>query len=477
MERYGRAGEEGSRSDPSPEWSAPGGETGVEASMWRLGLRSGGETYPERPDEPDCIYYLRTGVCGYGSRCRFNHPRDRGAVMGAARGDSGEFPERAGQPVCQHFMRTGTCKFGASCKYHHPRQGGSSITSVTLNYMGYPLRPGEKECSYYMRTGQCKFGATCRFHHPVPPGVQVPSPPPPPAAQVSPMGAQAIYPTVQSPSVPSSQQYGVVMARPPLLPGSYVQSPYGPMVLPPGIVPYSGWNPYAASVSAMPSPGTQPSVGSSSIYGLTPLSPSAPAYTGPYHAGPSSVGPSSNQKEQSFPQRPGQPECQYFMRTGDCKFGSSCRYHHPLDAVAPKTSIILSPIGLPLRPGAPLCTHFAQHGICKFGPACKFDHSMGLLSYSPSASSLTDMPVAPYPVGSSLGTLAPSSSSSDLRPELISSSSKEMVSPKTTTSGSETAPATVSSLTGGLSRPETAQTAGDSTSVSSSSSLEARTSS
>lgn len=40
----------------------------------------GGESYPQRPDEADCIYYLRTGFCGYGSRCRFNHPRDRGAV-------------------------------------------------------------------------------------------------------------------------------------------------------------------------------------------------------------------------------------------------------------------------------------------------------------------------------------------------------------------------------------------------------------
>lgn len=44
--------------------------------MWQLGL----ESYPERPDEADCIYYLRTGFCGYGSRCRFNHPRDRSSV-------------------------------------------------------------------------------------------------------------------------------------------------------------------------------------------------------------------------------------------------------------------------------------------------------------------------------------------------------------------------------------------------------------
>ncbi|KAL3623822.1 hypothetical protein CASFOL_032638 [Castilleja foliolosa] len=42
-------------------------------SRWWVGP----ESYPERPDEPDCMYYLRTGCCGYGYRCRFNHPRDR----------------------------------------------------------------------------------------------------------------------------------------------------------------------------------------------------------------------------------------------------------------------------------------------------------------------------------------------------------------------------------------------------------------
>ncbi|KAL8503833.1 hypothetical protein ACS0TY_022526 [Phlomoides rotata] len=43
-----------------------------------LGLGGGTELYPERPDEPDCIYYLRTGLWGYDNRCYFNHPRDRG---------------------------------------------------------------------------------------------------------------------------------------------------------------------------------------------------------------------------------------------------------------------------------------------------------------------------------------------------------------------------------------------------------------
>ena len=51
-------------------------------SVWQMGL--GGEEgggYPERPNEADCIFYLRTGYCGYGPRCRFNHPRDRAAVI------------------------------------------------------------------------------------------------------------------------------------------------------------------------------------------------------------------------------------------------------------------------------------------------------------------------------------------------------------------------------------------------------------
>ncbi|EOA33184.1 hypothetical protein CARUB_v100138731mg, partial [Capsella rubella] len=50
-------------------------------AMWQMNLSSD-ETmetgsYPERPGEPDCSYYIRTGLCRFGSTCRFNHPRDR----------------------------------------------------------------------------------------------------------------------------------------------------------------------------------------------------------------------------------------------------------------------------------------------------------------------------------------------------------------------------------------------------------------
>jgi hypothetical protein len=61
--------------------------------MWRLGLdgSGGGEEngdaalLPERLGEADCGYYLRTGGCGFGERCRYNHPRDRGGTEVSAR--------------------------------------------------------------------------------------------------------------------------------------------------------------------------------------------------------------------------------------------------------------------------------------------------------------------------------------------------------------------------------------------------------
>lgn len=112
-----------------------------------------------------------------------------------------------------------------------------------------------------------------------------------------------------------------------------------------------------APISPVPSPSAQPS---GQFYGITHLPP--PAYTGTYQTLPSSAGPSSSsQKEHSFPDRPGQQECQYYMRTGDCKFGSSCRYHHPPELFAPKTNVFLSASGLPLRPVSIclLCFHLA----------------------------------------------------------------------------------------------------------------------
>jgi len=57
----------------------------VAEGMWEQMAMNSGATmqpgpYPERPGEPDCTYYLRTGLCRFGMSCRFNHPPDRNLV-------------------------------------------------------------------------------------------------------------------------------------------------------------------------------------------------------------------------------------------------------------------------------------------------------------------------------------------------------------------------------------------------------------
>ena len=104
-----------------------------------------------------------------------------------------------------------------------------------------------------------------------------------------------------------------------------------------------------APVSPVLSPGAQPAVGATSLYGVSQLSPSTSAFARPYTPLPTSTGPSgSSPNERVFPERPGEPECQYYLRTGDCKFGLACRFHHPRERVMAQP--LLSPIGLPFRP-------------------------------------------------------------------------------------------------------------------------------
>jgi len=133
-----------------------------------------------------------------------------------------------------------------------------------------------------------------------------------------------------------------------------------------------------ASVNPVASGGAQQTVQAGPMYGIGHHgSSSTIAYGGPYMPYSSStIQSSNNQQEHGFPERPGQPECQYYMRTGDCKFGATCKYHHPRDWSSPKSNYMFSPFCLPLRPGAQPCSYYAQNGYCRYGVACKYDHPM-----------------------------------------------------------------------------------------------------
>ncbi|XP_028790340.1 zinc finger CCCH domain-containing protein ZFN-like [Neltuma alba] len=384
-------------------------------AMWQMKLRSG-ETmesgpYPERSGELDCSYYIRTGLCRFGATCRFNHPPNRKLAIATAR-MKGEFPERIGQPECQYYLKTGTCKFGATCKFHHPREKAGIAGRVALNSLGYPIRPNEPECAYYLRTGQCKFGSTCKFHHPQPNNMMIS------------LRGSPVYPTIHSPTTPGQQSSyagGITnWSRASYIPSPRWQGPssYAPLILPQGVVSVPGWSAYSGQVGSIStSDSPQQTIGNGQMYGTSrqgePANAGSQGTYSQFRSGSVPLGFYALQRENIFPERPGQPECQFYMKTGDCKFGAVCRFHHPRERLVPAPDCVLSPIGLPLRPGEPLCVFYSRYGICKFGPSCKFDHPMGIFAYNISASPSSDTPVRRL-LGSSSGTAALNLSSEGL---------------------------------------------------------------
>ncbi|XP_039030239.1 zinc finger CCCH domain-containing protein ZFN-like [Hibiscus syriacus] len=269
------------------------------------------------------------------------------AFANAAARVKGEFPERVGQPECQYYLKIGTCKFGATCKFHHPRDKAGIAGRVSLNILGYPLRPEETECAYYLRTGQCKFGSTCKFHHPQPTNMMVS------------LSGSPIYQTVPSPTTPGQQSYpgGITnWSRGSFIPSPRWQGPssYAPLILPQGMVSVPGWNAYSGQLtSASSSENLQQTNVNNQIYGASHQNESgtsgSQASFSQLRSGSVPVGIYALQRENVFPERPGQPECQFYMKTGDCKFGAVCRFHHPRERVLPAPDCVLSPIGLPLR--------------------------------------------------------------------------------------------------------------------------------
>ena len=78
----------------------------------------------------------------------------------------------------------------------------------------------------------------------------------------------------------------------------------------------------------------------------------------------------------NYPQRNGEPDCRDFLRTGRCKYGESCKYHHPLGGT--KANDPNEP-PFPIRPGEPTCQYYLKNATCKFGQTCKFHHPPQLL--------------------------------------------------------------------------------------------------
>ncbi|XP_017980656.1 PREDICTED: zinc finger CCCH domain-containing protein 37 isoform X2 [Theobroma cacao] len=307
-----------------PIWVPEGG-----IPDWKeVPLATTSESLPERAGEPDCPYFLKTQRCKFGSKCKFNHPKDKLAISVAV------LPERPSEPSCSFYVKTGKCKFGATCKFHHPKDiqiassgqdnargeqpeivtktGGATADvkpALFHNSKGLPIRPDEVDCPFYLKTGSCKYGSSCRYNHPDRNAFN------PPAAVLG-------HSLVAS---ASNLNIGVVTPA-----ASIYQT----------IDPRLGQSTLLAQPT-FPTLGVAPTV---------------------------------------YPQRPGQTECEYYMKTGDCKFGDRCKFHHPIDRSVSKTkqtseqAVKLTLAGLPRREGGVHCPYYMKTGTCKYGATCKFDH-------------------------------------------------------------------------------------------------------
>lgn len=291
-----------------------------------------GESLPERPGEPDCPYFLKTQRCKFGSKCKFNHPKDKLDAPGESENLTvSGLPERPSEPPCAFYMKTGTCKFGSTCKFNHPKDiqiqlslqnnvnceqsdiamkiggiSGDIKPALYHNSKGLPVRPDEVDCPFYLKTGSCKYGSTCRYNHPDRNAFV------PPVALGHSLIASA-----------SNLNIGVVN------PASSLYQTIDPRL----------------SQTTLLAQQTMPTlVGTQTVY----------------------------------PQRPGQTECDYYMKTGECKFGDRCKFHHPIDRLttneASQQAIKLTLAGLPRREGSVHCPYYMKTGTCKYGATCKFDH-------------------------------------------------------------------------------------------------------
>jgi hypothetical protein len=310
--------------------------------------------YPVRPAAEDCSFYMRTGTCKYESNCRFNHPLNRrnqgpqGSTMEVVRKRE-ESSERPLQIECKYYSTSG-CKYGNSCRYRHSKARHAAVApaavapTLVFNFLGLPIRPGGQECSYYMQTGSCKYGSSCKFHHPDPTAA-IESETQTPYKYNNNGGSHSLQNAPHT--LPSWQS-----SRPTNETTPYNMYPPTQSLRPPA----RDWTSYQAPVYQ------------SSETGL----PTPPAFA------------MKMMPLEEYPERPGEPECTYFLKTGDCKYRSICRFHHPKNRVPKAPLSTLSDKGLPLRPDQSTCSHYSRYGLCKFGPACKYDHPTGYEPNEPS---------------------------------------------------------------------------------------------
>ena len=175
----------------------------------------------------------------------------------------------------------------------------------------YPVRPGEADCRDYLRTGRCKYGEACKYNHP--PEVES-------GGGIKPINPlEPLFPI--RPNEPPCQYF--------LKHGTckFAQSCKfnHPRVLSPG----------GGGGVVGDDDGNNGNIPIGQLVYVTTTSSNATPAGAITNSGDSSshLMTSSSSSVQVLPQRPTETNCIFFLRNGRCKYGATCKFHHPLDAI------------------------------------------------------------------------------------------------------------------------------------------------
>ncbi|XP_044349086.1 zinc finger CCCH domain-containing protein 8 isoform X2 [Triticum aestivum] len=348
-----------------------------------------------RPGEKECAFYMRTRTCKYEETCKFDHPQwvPEGGIPnwkeGTKAGES--YPERPGEPNCPFFVKTGDCKFGSKCKFNHSKKkddgtvaGPGDKESLFSGNSTLPVKPSEpcpeslisgnstlpvkpsKPCPHYAK-GKCKLGTNCKFIHAK--DMEAPSSGGNESENTATAEAAGHHGAAHD-SVSAKKSAPVALEHNskgmPIRPGEVDCSFY----IKTGSCMYGRtcrFNHPGRHIQASVVPGEM----------LNPAAKFLPSFDFRVTHVPIEPEPIT------YPQRPGETVCDFYKKTGFCKFSERCKFHHPVDRSAPDSiakwepsqqPVTLTVAGFPRREDAEACAYYMKTGACKFGVQCKFDH-------------------------------------------------------------------------------------------------------
>ena len=127
-------------------------------------------------DKVACKFYMRSGRCHFGKKCRYSHDVEEVAVGNTSeeKDEESRSPEpraiRVSSTACKFYLTTGQCRFGNKCRYSHDPEAKSPVDTAEMMDEELVNSPPSQDtsaraCKFFARNGHCRFGERCRNSH------------------------------------------------------------------------------------------------------------------------------------------------------------------------------------------------------------------------------------------------------------------------------------------------------------------------